>query len=193
MRAGANRDGNNAFVQTDAMFEVDNQIALTERRQLLDKGIAALAALGFADEPVAENILLGEQGQAFGSKTRGEWQNCQRHCRGCRKAGIPIITKYRRLDAMVFEQVKDARPRTLAVTCDYRRGSGLCQSAQMSTQRLINILVAGPFRRKITRRRDRHREHGCRFWFVKFAQNMDRCVILCGPPFVWRKIEHLRR
>ena len=72
MRARADRNRDDAFVQADAMFQMNHQIALSERGQFLDERVAAFAALGFADQPVPENILLGEQGQTFGAKARRE-------------------------------------------------------------------------------------------------------------------------
>ena len=72
MRAGANRNRDYSFVQTDTVFQMDHQITLTERRKFFDEGVTAFAPFGFADQPVAKNVLFGEERQVIGAKTRGE-------------------------------------------------------------------------------------------------------------------------
>ena len=152
MRAGADRYRDDAFIQADAVLQMNNQIALAERRQFLDKGIAALAALRFADQPVAENILLGEQGQVFCPEARGQGQNGQRHPRFGRQAGLPVVTEHGCFYIMVLEQIKNACPRPLAVARDNRRAAGLRQAVEMGTQCPIDILVARPFGREVAGR-----------------------------------------
>ena len=97
---------------------MDDQITLTERRKLFDKGIAAFATLGFADQPVAKNILLGEQRQALFAKAGRQGQYCQgNRSAGC-KTGFPVVTDDWRLDVMILEQVEDTGARSLAVAGD---------------------------------------------------------------------------
>ena len=62
VRAGADRDLGQPLVAADAVVGVDDEVAGAERRQLGEEGVGALAALAAADQPVAEHVLLGEQG-----------------------------------------------------------------------------------------------------------------------------------
>ena len=48
-------------VLADAVVEVDHEVAAVERRQLGEEGVGVLAPLAPADEPVAEQVLLGDQ------------------------------------------------------------------------------------------------------------------------------------
>ena len=62
MRRLLHRDLGQALVAADAVIGVDDEVAGRERRQLGEEGVGALAALAAADEPVAEHVLLGQQG-----------------------------------------------------------------------------------------------------------------------------------
>ena len=62
VRRGADRDLGQPLVAADAVIGVDDEVAGAERRELAQEGVGALAALAAADQPVAEHVLLGEQG-----------------------------------------------------------------------------------------------------------------------------------
>ena len=61
MRALPHRDRLQAAIAPDPVFQMHHQIARGQRGQLSQEGIRALAAFFAADQPVAQNILLGNQ------------------------------------------------------------------------------------------------------------------------------------
>ena len=66
MRRAHGGDGLEALVAADAVVDVDDEVAGGEAGGLGQEVLGALAAAGGADQAVAEDVLLGDDGEAGG-------------------------------------------------------------------------------------------------------------------------------
>ena len=65
------------MIAADAVVGMDDEIARRQRRQLGQEGGGALARLAAADQPVAEHVLFGEDGDFGGREAVVERQDEQ--------------------------------------------------------------------------------------------------------------------
>ena len=93
------------------MVGVDDEVARRQRRQLGQEGGGALALLAAADEPVAEHVLLGEDGDVRRGEAVVERQDHQRRLGLAAERLLPAVGQLLRLEAMVFEQAAQALAR----------------------------------------------------------------------------------
>jgi hypothetical protein len=126
VRRLADLDRGQAFVAGDAVFGVDDQITRTQRRQLGQEGVGALAALLVAHQAVAEYVLFCEDGDLSAGEAMVERQH---HERGIGLGGqrlLPGPDLPYRLEPMVLEQA----------------GQSLASSGAIAGQ--DNLLIAFP-------------------------------------------------
>ena len=83
VRRLADLDRGQPLVAADAMVGVDDEVARRQRRQLGQEGGGALALLAAADQPVAEHVLLGQDGDIGRGEAVVERQDEQRRRRPC--------------------------------------------------------------------------------------------------------------
>ena len=88
------------------MVDMDHEVAWRERRQLIEKGVGALAAPLPANEAVAEHVLLGEQRHVRGREAMIERKHDQRGRALGRSAQrlLPVLHKPRASQPMVLEE-----------------------------------------------------------------------------------------
>ena len=159
--AFCDRDLGQALVAADAVIGVDDEVAGAERRQLGQEGVGALPALAAADEPVAEHVLLGEQGDVGGGEAVVELDDGERDLAlgGGAQRLLPAVHLGGLRQAVVGEQALQplARAGRIAGQHDLlaspRRSVG-----DMVDHRLVDVGVLRPLRREVAgRRRPRNR------------------------------------
>ena len=78
MRRAAGLDGHQALEAPDAVIDMHDQIAFIERRRLGDEILGAHAALGGADEALAQDVLLADQCEILGLEAALQPEHGQR-------------------------------------------------------------------------------------------------------------------
>jgi hypothetical protein len=110
------RDLGQAFIAADAMLHVHDEIAGREGGELLEEGVGILAALGAADQPVAEHVLLGEDGNIGRGEAVIERQDDQRDAAVCdTQRLLPAVHGDGAGQAMVFEQALQSLAGTVRI------------------------------------------------------------------------------
>ena len=104
VRRLADHDRCQPFVAADAMIVVDDEVARRERRKLRKERRRALALLAPADEPVAEHVLLGEDGDVRRGEAMVERQDHQCRLRLAAERFLPVVDQLLRLETVVVEQ-----------------------------------------------------------------------------------------
>ena len=66
MRCALHLDGLQPFEAADAMIDVHHQVTRRQRRELADEVRSLLVAPSAAHHAVAENVLLGDDGEIVG-------------------------------------------------------------------------------------------------------------------------------
>ena len=136
------------------MIGVDDEVAGRQRRELGEEGVGALAALAAADEPVAEHVLLGEQGDVAAGEAVIELDHRERD----RPAGAQRLLPGLDLDdlgqAMIGEQALEPLARAVRIAGEHHLALGAAQVGDMGDDRLVDVGALRPLRREIARRVD---------------------------------------
>ena len=149
----AHGDGFEPEILADAVFGVDDQIADAERLQLRHEGIG-IAPLALAPyQPVAENVLLGQQFEIVIREARPQRQDHRRRRALCRQpeSVLPAFGEFD-FDACVFQDRSNARAAALGIGREQRAALVLPDRLQMLGEHRIDIVAPRAFRREIATR-----------------------------------------
>ena len=136
------------------MVVVDDEVARRERRQLGQEGGGALALLAAADEPVAEHVLLGEDGDVRRGEAVVERQDHQRRLRLAAERFLPAVDELLGLEPVIVEQAGKPLARADAVAGEHDLVAALPKLADMVGDGFVDIGLLRALRSEIARRLD---------------------------------------
>ncbi len=143
----AHRDRLQPLIAPDAVAHVDHQIARGERREFGEEGVGVFALLLAAHQPVAEDVLLGDQFQLGIGETGFERQNGRHRCRiGCHaQRRLPALCQQRRWGCRFAQNGANPRAAALRIGGDDGLPARLGDRMQMLRRRLVDIVPPRPF------------------------------------------------
>ena len=175
MRALADRDRLQPFIAPDAVVHVDDEIARGEGGQFGEEGVRALAALLAADEPVAEDVLLGDDFQVGIGKAALERQDQRDRCAVGRGQGLlPAFGQNGFQLARVAQNRGDARPAACGIGCDDRLAARFRDAFEVGRRRLVDIFAPRAFGRKIAGAGHGEIDDRAAFWLGENVGAVDR-------------------
>ena len=151
VRGLADRDRLQPFIAADAVVHVDHQVARSQRGQFSHEGVGALLAFLAADQPVTQQILLGNQFQPGVGKAviKRQDQSDGRTLRRQTKGLLPGFG----LDRSGFDRFAQDRgdPGAAAggVAGDDRLAALRRLTIEVPRSGLVNVVAPGAFGRKI--------------------------------------------
>ncbi len=132
-------EGTQAFVASDAMVEVDHQVARGQGRGLGEE-VGGAALFPWPSQPVAEDIGLGDDDQVPGLEPRLNRQHSPQVKGVGRRLDVgPVTHGHDRVQAMVRQHGGQAFRRPLAPGGKQHLAAGLPQAARMGGNRLEQI------------------------------------------------------
>ena len=193
MRALADVDLRQAFIAANAMVGMDDEIANRQRLDFRKECVRALALLAAAHKPVAQQILLGDDGHVGRGKTGIEGQDGQR--RGAVRCGTQcLLPAFRRLglfQPMVAHQAAHPLPRAARIAGDDDALAVLAQAVDMLDRRLIDIGALCALGRKVACAGHAEIEHMVALWLGEPADLMDRLISLRVGPLIRCQIKRI--
>ena len=156
MRAVADGNALQPLVAADAVVHVDDEIAGRQRRELSHEGVGRFLALLAAHQPVAQQILLGDQLDVATGKAGFQRQ----HQRGDAAAPVwtgagypqrllPIARHCRGRGGGLAEDRDDTFAAAGGIAGEDRLAARAGGGGEVFGRRLIDIVAPGPFRREI--------------------------------------------
>ena len=169
----AHRNRFEAEIFADPVFGMDDQIADAERLQFGKEGVGIAALLLAAHQPVAENVLLGQQFQLVIGEARLERDDHRGRLAFGRLAQrfLPAFGGLH-CDARFVENRHDARAAALRIGGDQRPPARFGDGLEMVGQHRIDIVAPRALRREIPARPEAEIEHAVAFRFVECGRAM---------------------
>ena len=191
VRALADRDRDQPLIAADAMVDMHDQVAGRERLQFGQERIGGLALLAPTHQPVAEQVLFGQDLVAVGGKAVILRQHDHRgHAgRGLAQRFLPASRQRHAREAMVLEQPEQPAARAFRIARDDRAAVRGAQLLDMRDGGGIDIVAARALRAEIARGAIAEAQHALRFGLVMAADQMDRRFTFGRAPFLGHQIE----
>ena len=176
VRAVADADRFEPVIAADAVLHVHDQIARGQRRQFGQECVGVLALALFAHQPVAKNVLFGDQFDRFAGKPVIERQHHRRDPPGRRHAQriLPGFGHDRLGLARIADQPRQPRARSCRIGGQHRFQPACGQRRQVFCGRFIDIAAGGAIGRKIAGAGKPEIERARGFGFGKDRQAMHR-------------------
>ncbi len=193
VQAFARRDGLQPDIFADTVIEMHDQVTARQGLQFGEESVGILLALLAADQPVTQQILLGNQLQLIIGKTGVERQDHGSGfalCRGAERFLPAFRDLYRR--ARFLNDRGDAAERSLGICRQQRTLAGLGKRLEMLRCGFIGIAALRAFGREIARRAEAEIEYRVALGLVEDGGLVDRpCgqravqFILCQIKLLW--------
>ena len=169
----AHRDRFEPQIFADAVFGVDDQIADAERLQFRKEGVGILALLLAPHQPVAKDVLLGQQFELVIGEAGFDRQDHRRGLGDARSLRsrqaqrfLPGVGHlYRR--TRFLQDRGDARAATLGIGGEQRTLARFRQRFEMVGQHGIDIVPARTFGREVAARAEAEIHHLGAFGFIE--------------------------
>ena len=149
VRALADRDRCQPDIAADAVIGMNDEVAGRQRRQFGEEGVGRFAALGAADQPVAEHVLLGQHREIGGGEAVLQREHDQRHPAAERL--LPAVCQPRAGQAMVLEQSRQPLARAGRVAGEHHLAARALFPGDMLGDRFVQIDAAATLGREVAR------------------------------------------
>ena len=172
-----------------------HQIARRQRGEFGQEGVGALAAFLAADQPVAQNILLGDQldlGAAEAALER-QHQRDRGSLGGEAERLLPAISHDRRRPHRLAQNRCDPRAASLRIGGDQRFFALRGLSGQIARGRLVHIVTARAFGGEIAAAGKAEVDHAGTGGLREYVRTVDRLRGASGVEFGAGQVECLSR